>query len=111
MFCVHLNRLISSGSLYDPNSGDQTNFSEESSCSSFSIQKRKEQNQNQTWNRSSSSDRVLKPQFHYATMSKSWEGLQLPLKEEISDSYIVFDASGRDGDESDVQDEDPLDKR
>ena len=44
-------------------------------------------------------------------MSESCEESKLLIKEEISDSYIVFDASERDGYESDVEDEDPLDKR
>ncbi|XP_034234770.1 eukaryotic translation initiation factor 2-alpha kinase [Thrips palmi] len=94
----------SSGSMYDEAPNDQTNYSETSSQSFQPSRERRltiQQNSNTAFGLDQQNDAV----------SKTWNELNVIPRRDISDSFIVFDASGDDdGDESDVEDEDKEDE-
>lgn len=96
----------SSGSTCDGTTNDQTNFSDKSSLSFQPTMGKK-----LTVQKSSINTFGMNEQND--TVSKTCNELDVSPRQDISDSYIVFDASGEDnGNESDVEDdEDELNER
>ncbi|XP_026280296.1 eukaryotic translation initiation factor 2-alpha kinase [Frankliniella occidentalis] len=91
-------------------SEDQTNYSEECSQSVNPLMERKRLYQEQSWNIASSNITS-----HNMSGNTMFSRTKNELVQDTSDSYIVFDASGPSGEESDVEDEceenDSLDRR